>query len=406
MADVLRIKRRASPGAAGAPASLANAELAYNENDHTLYIGEGTGGGGGSATVVVPIGGRGLGGNANPLPDGTAAPGVANVYSREDHVHPSDTSRAPINSPVFTGDPQAPTQPNTDNDTSIATTAHVKLVRLDQFAMPNNPVSFNSQKIVGLAEPTNAQDAATKNYVDSVAQGIDPKPSVKAASTGNLTLSGTQTVDGVALAVNDRVLVKDQTTNSQNGIYVVQSGAWTRALDSDTWNELISAYTFVEQGTTNSDTGWTCTVDSGGTIGTTAVTWVQFSGAGSINAGAGLTQTGNTLNVGGTANRITINADSIDIASNYAGQASITTLGTIVTGVWNGTTIAVANGGTGVATLAAGYVKSNGTNPFASVPTIPNTDITGLGTMSTQNANAVAITGGTIDGITFDMGTF
>jgi hypothetical protein len=369
MADILRIKRRASPGSAGAPASLANAELAYNENDHTLYIGEGTGGAGGSATVVVPIGGTGLGANTSPLMNGVAAPGTSALMSRSDHVHPSDTSRAPLDSPAFTGTPTAPTASNGTNTTQIATTAFVT--------------------------------TATNN----VAQGLDPKASVRAATTGNITLSGTQTVDGIALIANDRCLVKNQTTPSENGLYSVQAGAWARTADADLWTELISAFVFVEEGTTQADSGWTCTVDQGGTLGTTAVTWTQFSGAGSINGGAGLVKTGNTLDVIGTAGRIVANADSIDIDAAYVGQTSITTLGTIATGTWNATTIAVNKGGTGATTLT-GYVKGSGTAPLTAVASIPSTDITGLGTMAVQNANAVAITGGTIDGITFDGGTF
>src|SRR5262245_59525758 len=111
MADIIRIKRRVS-GSPGAPASLANAEIAYNEVDHTLYYGEGTGGAGGTATVVVPIGGAGLGSSSLPAMNGTASAGSATLMSRGDHVHPTDTSRAPLASPVFTGDPQAPTPAN------------------------------------------------------------------------------------------------------------------------------------------------------------------------------------------------------------------------------------------------------------------------------------------------------
>jgi hypothetical protein len=133
-------------------------------------------------------------------------------------------------------------------------------------------------------------------------------------------------------------LVKDQTTQSGNGIYVAVAGAWARATDADTWAELPSAFVFVEVGSANADSGWLCTVDAGGTLGTTNVTWVQFSGAGQITAGAGLTKTGNTIDAVGTANRILVNADNIDIAATYVGQSTITTLGTVTTGV-NGTTI-------------------------------------------------------------------
>ena len=156
----------------------------------------------------------------------------------------------------------------------------------------------------------------------------------------------------------------------------------------------------------NADSGWLCTVDApAGVLGTTPVTWVQFSGAGQVIAGNGLTKTGNQLDVVGTTNRIMVVADAIDISTAYVGQATITIVGTIATGTWNGSVINVAYGGTGASTLT-GHLKGNGTGPITASATIPNTDISGLGTMSTQNAGAVAITGGTIDGVTFDCGTF
>jgi hypothetical protein len=125
VSDTIRIKRRTT-GSPGPPGILANAELAYNEVDHTLYYGEGTGGTGGSATTIVAVGGQSLGANTNPLMDGTAAPGAQNVYSRGDHVHPSDTSRAPLASPALTGTPTAPTVATpSDSTTNIATTAFV-----------------------------------------------------------------------------------------------------------------------------------------------------------------------------------------------------------------------------------------------------------------------------------------
>jgi hypothetical protein len=141
-------------------------------------------------------------------------------------------------------------------------------------------------------DPTAALDLATKQYVDAVAQGLDPKASCVAATTANITLSGTQTIDGVALIAGDRCLVKDQTLSQNNGIYLVAAGAWTRAVDMDSWLEVPGAFTFIEQGTAYADTGWVCTSNAGGTLGTTPITWVQFAGVGSYTAGTGLTLTG------------------------------------------------------------------------------------------------------------------
>ena len=234
----------------------------------------------------------------------------------------------------------------------------VQANRLDQLSAPTASVSLNSQKITNLAEPTSATDAATKGYVDNAVVGIDWKPSVRAATTTNITLSGEQTVDGVELVAGNRVLVKNQSTASENGVYVVGASAWSRSSDADTSSEFTSAFAvFVEEGATNADSGWVLTTDGTITLGTTAIAFTQFTGLGQVVAGNGLTKTGNTIDVVGTADRITINSDSIDIASTYVGQNTITTLGTIATGTWNGTTIAVANGGTGATT--AGNARTN-----------------------------------------------
>ena len=177
--------------------------------------------------------------------------------------------------------------------------------------------SGTSATITGLASPTNDSDAATKGYVDALAQGIDAKASVIAATTANITLSGAQTIDGISIVAGDRVLVKDQSTASNNGIYLCATGSWTRTTDADTYAELVAAFTFVEKGTTNADSGFICTIDAGGTLGSTSITWAQFSGAGQITAGDGLTKTGNTLNVGtASSGRIVVNSDNIDLASS------------------------------------------------------------------------------------------
>lgn len=215
----------------------------------------------------------------------------------------------------------------------------------------HNNLSLNGNQVTGLGTPTQNTDAATKQYVDGVAQGLDIKASVKAASTGNLTLSGTQTVDGIALSAGDRVLVKNQSDASENGIYVVSGSAWTRSADAAGSNLTLGSFTFVESGSVNKGRGY---------VYSDANAWTQFSESTSITAGTG----------------ITVNGQQISIDTTWAGQTAITTLGTISTGIWNGSTIGVAYGGTGATTLT-GYVKGSGTSALTASATIPVTDISG-----------------------------
>ena len=151
-------------------------------------------------------------------------------------------------------------------------------------------------RIGSVADPIAGGDAATKNYVDNAINGTSWRAPVRVATTANITLSGTQTIDGVAVVAGDRVLVKNQTTAAQNGIYVVAAGAWTRSTDADAWNELINAAVFVQVGS-QADTAWVSTVDAGGTIGTTAVTWVQFGAGAVYTAGSGIIIAGNVISV-------------------------------------------------------------------------------------------------------------
>jgi phage-related tail fiber protein len=513
MSNTIRIKRRLAGGAAGAPSTLENAELAFNEQDSTLYYGVGTGGAGGSASSILSI----------------AGPGAYMTLGTTQTVSGNKT---------FSGDVIVPTQLTSDNSTKAASTAYVKgqgyitgnqsitvsgdasgsgttsisltlasvgtagtytkvttdakgrvtsgttlgasdiptltaskisdfdtqvrTSRLDQMAAPTASVSLNSQKITNLLDPTNPQDAATKAYVDAARSGLDVKASVRAASTANVAgatynaTGGTSargqittapnTLDGVTLALNDRILLKDQSTGAQNGIWIVSTvgtgatGVWDRATDFDADAEVTAgAFTFVTEGTANGDSGWVLTTNDTITIGGasgTALTFAQFSGAGQITAGAGLTKTGNTIDVAtASTGRIVVNADSIDLASGIAtpGTYQSLTVDTYgrVTGGTNPTTLsgfgitdaqpldATLTALAGVATVADRLIYATGVDTFTvttftafgrslvdDVDAAGARTTLGLGTIATQNANAVAITGGTIDGITLDGGTF
>jgi hypothetical protein len=190
--------------------------------------------------------------------------------------------------------------------------------------------------------PSGSTDIANKLYVDTVAQGLDAKASCVAATTADITLSGAQTIDGVSIVAGNRVLVKNQSLSQNNGIYLCASGSWTRTTDANTWDALTSAFTFIEQGTTNADCGFVCTANAGGTLGTTALPWSQFSGAGTFTAGTGLTLTGSVF--------------------------SLTT------------PVAVANGGTGLTSLGSGVATFLGTPSSANLAAAV-TDETGSGAL-------------------------
>jgi hypothetical protein len=177
--------------------------------------------------------------------------------------------------------------------------------------------------------PTASTDIANKLYVDTVAQGLDAKASCVAATTADITLTGAQTIDGVSIVAGNRVLVKNQSLSQNNGIYLCASGSWTRTTDANTWDALTSAFTFIEQGTANGDCGFVCTANAGGTLGTTALPWSQFSGAGTFTAGTGLTLTGSVF--------------------------SLTS------------PVAVANGGTGLTSLGSGVATFLGTPSSANL---------------------------------------
>lgn len=249
---------------------------------------------------------------------------------------------------------------------NLATSASAGLLSASDFskladatseATANKLVLRDANGQAKFGTPTDDAHAATKGYVDAARAGLDVKQSVRAATTDPINLAtdleNGDTLDTtVTLATGDRVLVKNQSTASENGIYVVQaSGAAVRATDFDSSAEVSGgAFTFVEEGTVNADSGWVVTSNGTINVGTDPIEWAQFSGAGQVIAGDGLSKSGNTLNVNVVADRTAITSDAVDIASTYAGQSSITTLGTIGTGTWEATDIAVAHGGTNAST--------------------------------------------------------
>lgn len=193
--------------------------------------------------------------STNPVMNGTVAIGSSTTVARADHVHPSDTTKASLSGATFTG------------------------------------------TVTLAADPVSALQAATKQYVDNYALGLDFKQSVLVATTANITLSGTQTIDTIAVVAGDRVLVKNQSTASQNGIYIVAAGAWTRSTDADTSAEVTTGmFMFVEKGS-QAGTSWVLTTQGTITIGTTGLTFTQFGGSSLYVAGTGIDITGNTISL-------------------------------------------------------------------------------------------------------------
>ena len=359
MANTIRIKR--STGSS-APGSLENAELAFAEGSKKLFVGIGTGGANGSATTIEPIGGSGS--FADLFTSRTqntflAAPNGSNGAA---------TFRAMVAADV----PSLLHTKISDFDTGVRTN------RLDQMAAPTASVSLNSQTITNLADPVNTQDAATRGFVEATAQGLDVKDSCVAATTANITiataLNNGDTLDGVTLSTNDRVLVKDQNTSSENGIYVVGSSP-ARAVDLAAGADAAGMFTFIEQGTTNADNGFVCTSNKGSAVvGSNNLTFAQFSGAGQITTADGIQKSGNTISVDLKSNGGLV-IESSEIAVDLAASS--------ITG-----TLAISDGGTG-ATSASAARTSLGLVIGTDVE--PHSDkLTELATMGQTTANSLA----------------
>ena len=253
--------------------------------------------------------------------------------------------------------------------------------------------------------PTAANDLANKAYVDSVAAGLDVKGSVVVATSSDTTLSGTTTIDGIAVIAGDRVLVRAQTLAQNNGIYIVAAGSWSRALDADAWAEIPGAFCFVETGSTFSDTGWVCTSNLGGTLGTTAITFSQFSGAGTYLPGVGLTLTGSTFAIDATVATL---AGVQALTNKSIGATQLT--GTIAAARFPASTgdataaigttafTVVALNGVALSGLATGILRNttgSGAPVIAVAADFPTLNQSTTGTAAGLSATLVAASGGT-----------
>jgi len=309
-----------------APASPVKGLMYFNSTDNTFYWYDGT-------TWIAAKSGAGV----SPATTVTTqaigdAPvvGTGANYAREDHKHGMPAFGAVTAQTSFgaaSSNGVATTLPRSDHThgTPVHDNAAHAAINHSALAPPTADVSWGGFKLTNLGTPTAGTDAVTKAYADAAINGLAWKDNVRLASTGNLNLMAIVAVDGVTPVVGDRILVKNQTTPSENGIYIASNSAWTRAADFSAAADMTNASVFVSEGSTQSDTAWVMTTNQPITVGTTGLTWVQFGAPASYIAGAGLTLTGQTFDVGaGTG--ITVAADSVAVDTTViATQAYVNT---------------------------------------------------------------------------------
>ena len=466
MANVLKIKSRQT-GSAGAPASLARAELAYNEQDNTLYIGHGSGTDSNrTKNAIAGVGAfvdlassqaltnKDLTDTTNTFPAaGAAQAGVVELATDQEANTGTDATRAvtPDNLGAWTGN-TAITSVGTIGTGVWSGTALVagKVPNLEDLTVGGN-IDVNAKRITNLAAPTHPNDAARKTDVDSAVQGLDVRESVKYASTANVSnptsnQSSAHTIDGQTVVDGDRVLLKDQTTASQNGIYEVSyedpNWSMSRAADLNADADCsANMFFFVEAGSTYADTGWVCTTNAP-TLAN--LVFAQFSGTGSYTAEDGLDITGTAFGIadgGVTLARMADMATDSILGRDSAGTGAPEVLnaatarsviGVDAAGTDNSTDVTIAgedylsltnqvltanevdltdnvtgtlpigSGGTGLADFAAGdllYGKGTGEGSFSTLAA-------GTDKYILTNSNGTPAWTNAPDALTIDCGTF
>lgn len=302
---------------ATAPAQTANGSLVWDSDGFFFTVGDGS-----SRRIFYAV----IDATSDPvLVDGTAAAdGTETSVARKDHKHllslGNVSAQTSFGAASNNGASNAAARTDHLHGTPTHDGAAHSGVSLSALAVPTADLSIGGFKLTNLGTPVADTDAAPKGYVDSAVAGLSWKDPVRAATTANITiataLNAADVIDGVTLANGDRVLVKNQSAPAENGIYVVAASP-ARATDADAEADLLGAAVWVLEGTANADTGYTMTTNAPITVGTTGLSWVQFSGLGQITAGAGLTQTGNQIDaVAGTG--IVVNANDIAVVRTDA----------------------------------------------------------------------------------------